>query len=210
MSHRVSGKLVIACAAAAATFSASSIAAMASPPGSQKAKKASASASASATCPIPTLVQPFLPLDTNLYALAPGESADNFAGTDWLLLGGAGIVSTTLSDGTTGDVLGLPAGAIAISPPMCITDQYPSARAIVRAVSGTAGATLDVAYISGKSLSLSSGTVTGASSTWSLGPVVSLAPSTTSGAQLAVFTFVGGTGSDSQLYDFYVDPRQRH
>ncbi len=207
MSHRVIQKVALACAAGATALAATPVG-MASASASTSPQRATQS-SAPATCPLPTLTEPFAPLDPNLYALAPGESADDFAGTGWTLLGSS-IVSTKLNDGTTGNVLDLPAGSVAISPPMCITDQCPTARAIGRDLKGPGGATIEVAYVAGKALSLSSGTITGTSSSWSLGPVVNLTPSTTAGAQLAVFTFVGGaSGSDSQLYDFYIDPKQR-
>ena len=87
----------------------------------------------------PTLTQPFAPLtDTNYYAPLPGESWDGFSATGWSLSGGAKVVSTKLADGTTGTALDLPASANAVSPSMCITSDYPSARGQIRSVSGSA------------------------------------------------------------------------
>ena len=78
---------------------------------------ASVTAKATASCTAPALTSPFASLgDANQYALLPGESADNFTATGWLLGGGAKVVTTKLADGTTGSVLDLPAGAYAISP----------------------------------------------------------------------------------------------
>jgi hypothetical protein len=82
------------------------------------------------SCTTPTLTQPFLSAgDTNLYTLAPGESADSFDGSGWTLLGQAKIVSTRLADGATGNVLDIPGGSVAISPPMCVDLTYQTSNA---------------------------------------------------------------------------------
>src|ERR1700746_3017074 len=66
-------------------------------------------------CVEPTLTQAFLYAgDTNLYTLAPGQVPDNFAGTGWVLSGGASIKRTTLEDGSTGNVLDMPSGSQAV------------------------------------------------------------------------------------------------
>ena len=101
---------------------------------------AAAPASAATTNPLdtsmcsnPTLSQPFLSVgDHNWYTLMPGESADSFAGGGWTLSGGAKIVTTKLADGTTGSVLDLPSGLKAVSPVICVTSAYPTARTTVR------------------------------------------------------------------------------
>src|SRR5690242_16460800 len=49
--------------------------------------------------------------DSNWYTLAPGQDVDSFNGQGWTLTGGAKIVTDTLADGTTGQVLDLPAGS---------------------------------------------------------------------------------------------------
>src|ERR1700733_5298612 len=97
------------------------VAAFAAVPGQALAKKADSTTTTSGTtttsvdtssCTAPTLSQPFLAWgDTNWYALAPGETADDFAGAGWTLKGGAKIVTATLEDGTTGSVLDLPGGS---------------------------------------------------------------------------------------------------
>ncbi len=56
--------------------------------------------------------------DSAWYTMVPGESSDNLAGTGWTLSGGASITATTLADGTTGQVLDLPSGATAYTPPI--------------------------------------------------------------------------------------------
>src|SRR5947209_3117450 len=78
-------------------------------------------------CPPATLSHPFAG-DSRWYTLAPGETADNFAGTGWVLTGGAKIVTQTLADGSIGSVLDLPAGSTATSPGMCVDSSYPLAR----------------------------------------------------------------------------------
>src|SRR5690349_19314461 len=79
------------------------------------------------------LSQPFLyAKDTNLYTLIPGESPVNFGGEGWQLSGGAQIVTETLQDGASGQVLDLPSGSEAVSPVICVTSAYPTARGIVR------------------------------------------------------------------------------
>src|SRR5579875_892906 len=82
-----------------------------------------AAASAGTGCPEPALTQPFAG-DSRWYALAPGESGDDFAGTGWALTGGAKIETETLADGRTGPVLDLPAGSTATSSPMCVDSSY--------------------------------------------------------------------------------------
>src|SRR5437763_1890323 len=96
---------------------------------------APAGATAAVGCTAPTLTQPFLPFgDANWYAIAPGERYDSFSASSWVLVGGAKIVTTTLYDGTKGYVLDMPSGATATSPAMCITNDYPTARTMVRNV----------------------------------------------------------------------------
>ncbi len=91
-------------------------------------------------CTAPTLTQPFLSWqDTNWYALAPGQSANSFTGTGWVLSGGAKIVTMKLANGTTGSALDLPAGSQAVSPTVCLTSAYPNARMMVSNLSGSNG-----------------------------------------------------------------------
>ena len=104
-----------------------------------------AASSALAACTAPTVTQPFSSLsDANYYAPLPGESWDSFVATSWTLSGGAKLVSTKLADGATGTALDLPASAKAVSPSMCLTNDYPSARGEIRSVSGSAGVTVTV------------------------------------------------------------------
>jgi hypothetical protein len=158
-------------------------------------------------CSAPTLSQPFLAIrDSNEYTLAPGESPDNLTGTGWTLSAGAKIVQAPLADGRTGSVLDLPSGATAISPHMCVTDDYPTARTLVRDVVGSQGVQMGVSYAGGTEQTV--GQVHGQQAAWTSSNPFNVHPGNRAGWQLAQFIFVaGGKTSDFQIYDFYVDPR---
>lgn len=170
------------------------------------------------SCTDPSLSQPFSDWsDSNYYALAPGQSDSNFTGTNWYLMGGANITTTTLNDGSTGSVLDMPSGSLAISPPMCVAYNYPTARTMVRTLSGTGGVAVYVAYFNGTAYQVTNGGSAGGNSTsnaggngngnaWGLSGQVNLNPSNTPGWQIARFAlYASGTG-EYQLYNFYVDP----
>jgi hypothetical protein len=165
-------------------------------------------------CATPTLSQPFTPFhDTNYYTLVPGESAQGFDGTGWQLSGGAQIITTTLADGSTGQVLDLPSGSKAVSPPMCVTSDFPTARTMVRDVKGSEGVFFYVAYQGTKTWEnpKNTGQVHGKQTSWSVSDPVNVQPSGQPGWQPVTFTLqAGGKTSDFQVYDFYVDPRLHH
>lgn len=163
----------------------------------------------SSSCADPTLSQPFAPLgDSNYYALAPGQSDSDFTATNWYLTGGANVVSTTLAHGNAGHVLDLPAGALAISPPMCVAYNYPTARAMVRTPTGSGSVSTYVAYSDGSSYQVLNGgslVGNGNGNGWGLSGQINLQPSSTPGWQVARFALYSSSG-DTQLYNFYVDP----
>jgi hypothetical protein len=163
------------------------------------------------TAPTYSFSQPFASAkDSNWYTLAPGQQADSFDGTGWTLSGGASIVTTTLADGTTGQVLDLPAGATAVSPPMCVSAAYPTAKALVRDVAGPPSVHLAVQYTNTKSWEkpINAGTFAGKPSQWSNSQPLNLQPGNLYGWQQETFTLTGGgKGTDAQVYDFWVDPR---
>jgi hypothetical protein len=166
-----------------------------------------AAASAS-NCTMPTLSEPFAPFgDTAEYVPAPGEAYDSFAGTGWTLSGGASIKTTTLQDGTTGSVLDLPTGAIAVSPPMCVQSNYPNARAMIRDITSSQAVELYAQY-AGSTSANDAGRFSGSGNGWSASNPVKTNPGSQSGWQLVVFTLVRSdkVGED-QIYNFYVDPR---
>lgn len=162
------------------------------------------------SCAAPALVQPFLSWkDQNDYTLAPGESNDSFDGTGWTLIGGASIEAKTLADGQTGDVLDLPSGSYAVSPPMCVASDYPTARTMLQ-TSGDAQLGAGVFYAANKAaqqLQLS-GIMQGSGSGFTLSAPLQVHPGNLAGWQQVQFLFgATGTKGDAQVYNFYVDPR---
>jgi len=180
---------------------------------------AQSAAATTASCTNPLLTQPFLTWgDSHWYALAPGEAADDFAGAGWTLTGGAKIVTTTLQDGTRGSVLDLPRGSKAVSPTVCLTSAYPTARMMIRNASGSNGgdvgfsvsyagtSTADAPLQTGKFKTTGSAGVAGA---WSLSAPADLDPSTTAGWQLMQVTLTADGPKEFQVYNLYLDPLMR-
>ena len=163
-------------------------------------------------CSAPALSQPFASWgDQNDYALAPGQTSDHFNGDGWLLLTGARVVSTTTADGAKGSALELPLGAIAVSPPMCVSSDFPTARAMTSGPRG-AGALVSVLYAySGLwGNPLATGTLQGSGSAWAPSPVIDIHPGPADGWQEARFVFVGTSLLDPvKLYNLYVDPHMK-
>jgi hypothetical protein len=162
-------------------------------------------------CTTPEYSQPFVYAgDSNWYTLLPGESANNFAGEGWELSGGAQIVTTTLSDGSTGQVLDLPSGSKAVSPVICVTSLYPTARGIVRNVKGSEGVFFYVEYEGTNTWEhpKNTGQIHGSGTEWTLVTPVNLQPYNIAGLQPMRITLIpGGKTSDFQVYNLYVDPR---
>lgn len=164
-------------------------------------------------CSNPLLTQPFLSdHDSSWYTLLPGETPDNFSGVGWTLTGGAKIVTTTLADGSTASVLDLPSGSKAVSPTICVTSDYPTARAMVRDVVGSEGVFFYVSYEGTNTWGVprNTGQVHGAHTAWTPVTPVNMQPYNTPGWQPMQITLIpGGKSSDFQVYDLYVDPRAR-
>jgi hypothetical protein len=167
-----------------------------------------------AVCPGQTFAQQFEAFgDTNYYTLVQG-SQFNGGPEGWELMSGAKVVEGTRPDGTTGGVLDLPSGAVAVSPAVCVTLQYPTARAWVQAVAGGGGITTGVYYAGAKATGQVVGQLTGAKNgEWGLSESFEVKPELT-GAQEGVrevrFVFANTTkGSDFHLSGLFVDPRMR-
>lgn len=159
-----------------------------------------------AACSELNLSQPFAAWgDENLYKIGPGESDDNFDGGGWSFSGGANITTDVLADGTTGEVLDLPAGSQATSPEFCLNPDDPFARTMVLGIGGLSGVTLTVTdSVSGSTLSTD---WTGAFPWWRPSRRLQLDPSPDSDGQLVTFTFTADQpANDVELYNFYVDP----
>jgi hypothetical protein len=178
------------------------------------AQAASASVDTS-MCSAGEFSQPFLSAkDSNWYTLLPGDGVDNFNGSGWELSGGASIQTTTLTDGTTGTVLDLPSGSEASSPTICVMSNYPSARTMVRNVTGAEGVQFFVSYAGTKTWSTpkNTGHIHGSNTSWTVANPVNLQPEKkTEGWQPMRITLIpGGQTSRFDVYNLYIDPRMSH
>jgi hypothetical protein len=164
-------------------------------------------------CAPPTLSEPFLSAgDSNWYTLAPGQSSNGFEGAGWTLTGGAKIVQNETPDGTTTSVLDLPAGSRAVSPVMCVTSDYPEARALVHSLKGGGGVALNVAYDGTTTWGHPhhTGDFNGPGHGWGLSGKTHIQPGNRAGWQLVQFTLLpNGSDDEYQVVDFEVDPRCR-
>ncbi|MDQ6804420.1 MAG: hypothetical protein M3065_05540 [Actinomycetota bacterium] len=167
-------------------------------------------------CSDPVLSQPFASLgDMNWYALAPGQTPDNFDGAGWTLNNGANIATAQLADGQTGSVLDLPAGSQAVSPPICVAANYPIARMMVQSTDG-AKVAFAVSYAGTNSTDKPQnagriqGQDEGSSSGWSASNPLNLHPGKPLGWQIVRLYFTSrGDQGDAQIYNFYIDPRMK-
>ena len=180
---------------------------------SNSAKAATSTVDTSMCNTNPLLTQPFLSAgDHNYYALVPGQTPGNFDGTGWTFSGGAKVLTTVLSDGATGTVLDLPSGSKAVSPTICVTSAYPTARMMVRDLVGSDGVFFYVSYAGTNTWNTpkNTGQVHGTGTAWTLSGSVNLQPYNVTGWQPVRFTLTpGGNSSNFEVYNFYVDPRMK-
>jgi hypothetical protein len=177
------------------------------------AKKAASTQSPinTSACVNPQLSQPFLSAnDTNWYTLAPGQTPDNFNGGGWTLSGGAHITTTQLADGKSGSVLDLPSRSQAVSPIVCVTSAYPTARTMVYGTTKK-GIAFSVSYAGTSSWGNATqmGTIEASRTGWSLTAPFDLQPGTLPGWQLVQFTITGDKKYDTRISNLYLDPRMR-
>jgi hypothetical protein len=163
-------------------------------------------------CALGQLSQPFLAWnDSNQYELMPGQAVNSFGGSGWTLTGGAKVVTTTLASGTTGSVLDLPSGSKAVSPAICVNTSLPIARTMVRDVKGSEGVGMYLSYDGTSTWSnpQNTGQVHSTLGTaWNLSGNINLQSQHGSGWEILKLTFVpGGTTSDFQIYNLYIDPK---
>jgi hypothetical protein len=162
-------------------------------------------------CNSPAVSQYLSPFkDTHWYTFMPGESSDAFDGSGWTLSDGASIKTVTLADGRSGTVLDLPGGSKAVSPPICVNNNYPTARTWVRDLVGSQGVQFYVSYEGTATWSTpkNTGQFHGNQTSWTLSGNINLQPNSIAGWQVVRFTYIGtGAGSDYQVYNFLVDPR---
>ncbi len=174
---------------------------------------AASSPPAPATCAGQTFSQAFAAYgDTNEYTLVQGGNF-NSASEGWELSKGAQIINAA---GPKGGVLDLPSGAVAVSPPVCVTLEYPTARVFVRDVKGSEGVAIGLAY-AGTNRTVASpqnvGQVHGQQTSWTLSNPINVQPQIAGpneGTREARFVFTaGGNTSEFQLSGLYVDPRMK-
>jgi hypothetical protein len=168
-----------------------------------------------AVCPGQTFSQPFAEFgDENFYTEVEDSDFDQGSG-DWALRNGARLVGATDPDGSAGQALELPAGAYAISPPVCVTLQYPTARAWVRTVGGGGGVTVSVFYAKAKYGLMAADDVgyLGSDGGWNLSDPFEVKPELAGedeGTREVRFVFSNRTWTGVfDLSGLFVDPRMR-
>jgi hypothetical protein len=179
-----------------------------------KGKAVMATEVAPVVCPGQVFSQPFAALeDSRYYTLAPGGEF-NSPTEGWTLSGGARLITTSRPDGSTGGALDLKGGALATSPPICVTLAYPIARVWVNGVSGSRGVAVRVSYANTQSElePKDVGKVGSPHGSWTLGEF-NVAPQLAGREEAARevrFIFEGRKNTESDLYDLYIDPRMHH
>ncbi len=166
-----------------------------------------------AVCPGQTFSQPFEGLgDASFYTLVEG-SEFNSPNEGWELKNGAQIVEGTRPDGSTGGVLELPGGSYAVSPPVCVTLGYPSARAWVEDVEGAGAVAASVYYANTRPTWQIAGLLSAKRGAgWELSSPfdvdAQLGTVGEEGTREVRFIFANfGHGSDYRVSGVYVDPR---
>ncbi len=130
------------------------------------------------------------------------------------LAGGAQVTEGARPDGSSGPLLELPAGAEAVSPPVCVNLRYETAKVWLRRAAGDGSVRVSVSYAGTKSetkpakvenLHPSRGVWT--PEAFEVEP--SLAPGDAERAREVRFVFLAHSGHATgyQLYGVYVDPR---
>ncbi len=164
-------------------------------------------------CPGQTFAQPFQTLgDSNYYTLAEGSEFNN-GPEGWELLNGAKIIQGTRPDGSTGNILDMPAGAVAISPPSCVTLQYPTARTYAESVKGGSGVSVTVAYGLQSSLIANAGQLKPQPHQgWEVSAPFKVQPQLTGSKEgTREVRFVYSTkNAEEHIFGLYVDPRLSH
>jgi len=164
-----------------------------------------------AVCPGQSFSQPFVALgDYNYYTLVPGSEFNN-PPEGWELRGGAQVLSTTLPNGSAGAALDLPSGSSAVSPPVCVTLRYPSARVYVRTLEGKSATAVAVSYFETKSETKPRpvGEVKATQGAWEASEPFSVLPQLGGKGdetREVRFVFTAGGSSNTLIYDLYVDP----
>jgi hypothetical protein len=145
-------------------------------------------APAAQACPDEALSRPFTPwLDLAQYQAAPDGHFDG-GGTGWTLNGAS----------VSGGVLSVPAGASAVTPPICITPSHPTLRFFTR------GTTVLATSVIANGLEVPISAVVGLGNSWAPSPI-QLIVLNLLGEQDVQFRFSSVTGT-AQIDDVWVDP----
>lgn len=168
-------------------------------------------AEGSSSCQGQVFTQPFqLFGDSNYYTLVPG-SQFNASEEGWELSGGARITEANRPYGLRGGVLELPSGARAVSPPMCVTLLYPTARMWARRVEGTGGVVrVGVSYAGVRPEMVEA--VRGSRTAWTLSEPFEVRPQLGGEGEETrevrfILTARGDNNPTYDVYSLYVDPR---
>jgi hypothetical protein len=166
-----------------------------------------------AVCPGQTFSQPFEAFgDSSYYTLVEGSEFNGVA-EGWELSGGAEVIEGVRPDGSIGGVLSLPSGAVAVSPAVCVTLDYPKARTWVDAVDGGGGVTVELVYPE-KPEGVATGRLSDKSvSNWTLSRQFNVKPQMAGGKEgvrEVSFVYANNTkSSDFRVWGLFVDPRMR-
>jgi hypothetical protein len=201
----------VAACAAALSLSAPALADVTAPAGGPTAILAKTTWGSTSECVAPQFTRPFAAFgDLRSYVLAPGGDFANGA-AGWQLTGGARIVA----DSHGGAALDLPAGAVAVSPAMCVDLTYPTARTWLRNVTGKANVTIGVAYAATKTATKPRwvAKLQPKSTAWALSGDFDVRPEIGGkayGWRQVAFVFVADKAGGARVDDFFVDPRFRN
>jgi hypothetical protein len=172
-----------------------------------------------ACAPQPVLTQAFSAwADSNLYTPVPNAGLET-GSTGWTLGGGAAVVSGNetfyIASRADSHSLDLPAGASAITAPLCIDETYPHFRLFGRNTGAATGALkVEVLYLdtNGKVLSTKAVDYNNPLSNWSPSGFIGInvfTSKTTVAAAPVAFRFTAGKNAHYQIDDVYVDPWAR-
>ena len=153
--------------------------------------------------------------DSALYAAALGGNMEPANQSSWLLFPGATFVTENepffLSSSKDGYSLRIPAGSFANAPWLCVGQDFPSARFVVRNTGASSGRlSVDVQYAAADFSVAGNVHVTdiAATSTWAPSAVVSL--NLPAGAAYYRVNFTAlGSGAVFQMDDLFIDPMRR-
>ena len=172
-----------------------------------------AASSTTATCERQTFSQPFAAFgDDNYYTLVAG-STFNSPEEGWKLTGGARIAAGGRPGASAGGTLQLPPGAKAVSPSLCVTLQYPTARLWLDKAGSKGTLHVEVAYArTNGSAVIKTVAKMQAGNTWEPSEPFGVRPELgghTEGTRLVRFVLIahGERESSFQTYDLFVDPR---